>query len=694
MRKFVSKIARKVSQFLFKPSPRARVRRVVYALVLLSIAAFGYIQPATINKGIDQVNNGLARIPHLSWKIPSVPVSGFQLGLDLQGGAHLVYQADVANLGVLDRQEAMYRLRDRIERRVNALGVSEPRVQVSGTDRLVVELAGVDVQTAIERIGKTPALEFREESSAAPQKEISEQDRREMDEFNGAQKKKAEDARAKLATGKQSFEDLAKEVSEDPESRDKGGDLGSVTSASHPELIEAARKTIIGRVVPGVVDAPDGYYILRVDNRKEDDVEMQVSHILICYRGSTQCQQDISRDEALAKIKDIAKEVNTRNFEEKAKQYSNDPSAAVNGGDLGWIAPSTTVKAFEEGAKAIAVGTISQPVESDFGFHLIYKRDQRPYGETFLHSIFFKKKQPADYLPAAEPFAPTGLTGSNIKDAQLTFQSQTNAPQVAIQFDDAGTKMFADLTTRNLNKQIAIYLDGQILSAPVVQTVITNGQAVISGAFSIEEARDLARGLKDGALPVKVDLIQQQNIGASLGQEALNSSMRAGIIGLLLVVAFMLLYYRFHGFLAVVALGVYMILTLASFKLIGVTMTLSGIAGFLLSVGMAVDANVLVFERFREEREAGRDFVEAIETAFKRAWPSIFDGNVSTLITCAILALMGTSIIKGFAVTLSVGVLMSMFTAVVVTRALIRLIAAWRLKDWTILFGSGLRARG
>jgi preprotein translocase subunit SecD len=276
----------------------------------------------------------------------------------------------------------------------------------------------------------------------------------------------------------------------------------------------------------------------------------------------------------------------------------------------------------------------------------------------------------------------------------LTFDQQTNQPQVGLRFDEVGTKLFAELTKRNLGKQMAIYLDGQAISAPTVQSEITTGQAVITGNFNVDTARDLARQLKDGALPVSISLVQQQNVGASLGAESLQRSLYAGLIGILFVVLFMILYYRGLGFMAILGLSVYTVLGLAVFKLVGTTLTLSGIAGFLLSIGIAVDANVLVFERFREERLRGRTVYDAMETAFSRAWPSIRDGNMSTLITCFILAYMGTSIIQGFAITLAVGIVVSLFTAMIVTRYLLRLVLAWRVRDWTLLFGSGLRLRG
>ncbi len=677
------------------PSPRGKVRWAVFGILVLTVAVAAYDDAKPFNQGIAWLNAQIARVPAIAaYQINPLPVKPFQLGLDLQGGAHLVYSADLKDVTTADRPEAMERLRDRIERRVNTLGVSEPRIQVSGRDRLVVEMAGVDVAAANKRIGETPTLEFREAVGDQPKPELTAEQKAEIATFNAEQKTKAQEIRARLATGRESFEALAKEVSEDAATKDKGGDLGAVTPATHPDLVDAARGTIIGKVVPGVAETDGAFYIIRVDDRKETDVEMDLSHILICYSGSNNCETGRSRQEALDFITELAKTVTISNFGAKAKEVSNDPSAQLNSGDLGWTVPASTVAAFEAAAKAIAVGTISQPVETEFGFHLIYKKAQRPYGETSLHIIKFDKKEAADFLPKEEPYKATGLTGKNVVDAQLTFAPQTNVPQVSIKFDATGTEMFAELTRRNIGKPIAIYYDGQQISAPTVQTEIANGEAVISGNFNIDTAREFARQLKDGALPVSVTLIQQQNVGASLGSESLQRSLYAGLIGVALVVIFMIAYYRFLGFMAVLGLIVYSALSLAIFKALGTTLTLSGIAGFLLSIGMAVDANVLVFERFREERDHGKNVTDAMAVAFHRAWLSIRDGNFATLINCVILAYMGTSIVQGFAVTLAIGVLVSMFTSMIVTKYLINLVLAWRLRDWTVLFGSALRLRG
>ena len=272
---------------------------------------------------------------------------------------------------------------------------------------------------------------------------------------------------------------------------------------------------------------------------------------------------------------------------------------------------------------------------------------------------------------------PTGLTGADLKKAQVTFGSNRGArsgPQVAIDFTDAGSKKFAEITRRNINKPLAIFLDNEPIEAPTVQQEIDGGSAVITGQFTTEAAKNLAIELNAGALPVPIKPISQHFIGPTLGQESINKSLVAGIIGLGVVVVYMGVYYGILGLVADCALVVYTILILAIFKTTAVTLTLAGIAGFILSIGMAVDANILIFERMKEEIRWGRSRTVALELGFKRAWSSIWASNVSSLITAIILYGMGTSLIRGFAITLSIGVLVSMFTALVVTRTFLRLI--------------------
>jgi len=284
-------------------------------------------------------------------------------------------------------------------------------------------------------------------------------------------------------------------------------------------------------------------------------------------------------------------------------------------------------------------------------------------------------------------WAPSELTGKDLVSSDVTYQNSssgasTSTPVVSLTFNDAGKAKFAAMTKANLNKQIAIVLDNRIVSAPTVQSEITDGKAIITGQKDIKEAKKLSDRLNEGMLPIPAKVIAQQNVGATLGADSIKKSLTAGIIGLILVGLFMLIHYKLPGFIAVIALAIYSLIALALFKIIPVTMTLAGIAGFILSIGMAVDANILIFERTREELRSGKDIVVAIEEGFKRAWNSIRDSNFSTLLTCLILFYFGTGIIKGFALTLAVGVLVSIFTAVTVSRTFLLLLTKTGLRKY------------
>ena len=259
-------------------------------------------------------------------------------------------------------------------------------------------------------------------------------------------------------------------------------------------------------------------------------------------------------------------------------------------------------------------------------------------------------------------------------------------------FNNEGKEMFAQITKENLGKTIAIYLDGVAITAPVVRDEIKDGKAEISGGFTAEEAKTLVRDLNYGALPVPIELISTQSIGASLGENVLNRGIMAGVYGLILVALFLIFWYRLPGILAVLSLVFYVVIMLALFKVIPVTLTSAGIAGFILSVGMAVDANVLVFERIKEELNSGRDIENAVQEGFSRAWLSIRDSNISSIITAIILFWFGTSLVEGFALTFGIGVLISMFTALTVTRTFLLAIAPKKEgKFCKFIFGSGIK---
>jgi protein-export membrane protein SecD len=457
----------------------------VFVILILGLAAGFFVWPPLWNKPVDWLNKQAG-----TEILPQFFNRPFRLGLDLRGGTHLVYEADVSSISRDDISASMQGVRDVIERRVNLFGVAEPVVQVDevgSSHRLIVELAGVrDTHQAIEMIGQTPSLDFRTEKPADVRNQIlAEQEK----------------VRQKIANG----EELTAE------------------------------------------------------------------------------------DQAVILLD--------------------------------------------------------------------------PY------------------------FKPTSLTGRFLKGAQLTSDPQTFQWQVGLEFNDEGSRLFEELTRQNVGQRLAIYLDGAPISAPTVQEAITGGKAQITGNFSVQEARELVQRLNAGALPVPITLISQQNIGSALGEKSLHQSLLAALIGILAVALFMIGWYRLPGFLAVVALLIYTAFALLIFKLIPVTLTLAGIAGFVLSVGMAVDANVLIFERMKEELRWGKPLASAIEEGFKRAWTSIRDSNVSSLITCGVLFWLGTSIIKGFALTLAIGILISMFSAIIVTRNFLRLVVNEKMERKGWLFG-------
>ena len=500
------------------------------------------------------------------------------LGLDLQGGTHLVYQADVSAMEGSEKRDGVEALRDVIERRVNAYGVSEPIVQTnfSGDNyRIIVELAGVkDANEAIAIIDKTPHLEFKLQG-----------------------------------------------------------------------------EPVIEEVVEG--------------EEEIDEIKVQAQEIL-------------------------ARALAGEDFSTLATEYSEDPGSAMNGGDLGFVVRDVFVPEFDEAIfdQLQSDEIASELIESQFGYHIIKKIDQRlnDQGEVEVHSahILFQKAN-ADLANIV--WEESGLSGRDVAKAQLSFQQNTQAPIVLLSFNDKGKDLFGQITTENVGKPIAIFLDGELISSPVVNEPIKDGQAQISGSFTIPEAKELVKNLNLGALPVPIELIGQTTIGASLGEESVNKSLLAGLIGLAAAALFMLVFYRLPGLLSVIALAIYTVLALAIFEIIPITMTLAGVAGFILSIGMAVDANILIFERTKEELRKGKSLNTAIENGFIRAWASIRDSNISSIITCIILAWFGTSIIKGFAITLAIGILVSMFSAITLTRTFLRMIVNKHLENKLCLFG-------
>ncbi|MDX1535798.1 MAG: protein translocase subunit SecD [Candidatus Spechtbacterales bacterium] len=488
---------------LFPKSQKAKIRWVVFLILIATIIAANFDFPRYWNRGAEWTNTKLDSITApaflleqddwgiIRWiddnvaHIPLFPEKEYSLGLDLQGGIHLVYEADLSDVQPGLKGEAMSSLRDVLERRVNFLGVSEPVVQVErseGSDRLIIELAGVeDPEEAIKEIGETPHLEFKE-------------------------------------------------------------------PRAEEEQIRIIQKAFPEQAAEGLLGT-----------------------------GPSQ-------------------------------NYCNPPDPQM-------------------------ISFVQQIAEED---------------------------------PC---FADTELNGQYLERATVQTDPTTGQLQVSLEFDEEGSKLFEEITERNLGSTVAIYLDGRPVSMPTVNQKITGGQAVITGSFTPDEARNLARNLNAGALPVPITIISQQRVGASLGEQSLYESLEAGVLALIVVMVFLVIIYRFSGLLAVLSLLVYISLLLALIKLIPITLTLAGIAGLILSIGMAVDANILIFERLREEFKDGVESTHlAVERAFDRAWPSIRDGNISTLLTAAILFWFSTSFVQGFALTLGFGVAVSLFSAMVVTK--------------------------
>ncbi len=591
----------------------------------------------------------------------------FVLGLDLQGGTRLEYSADLSEVPVADHGDAMEGVRDVIERRVNAIGVSEPLVQTtrSGDDwRLTVELAGVkDINEAINLIGETPILEFKEESGET-ERELTAEERDQLNQENAEKRQEAEGILAAALENPEAFE---------------GEDLGYIREQFEiADLFDQVKQDAAGTIHPEVLENEAAYIVMRVDDVKDAGVEVKARHLLISFAGAAGSEQTRSKEEAETLIRELQAKATLENFETLIRENSEEPGADETGGDLGWFGPGVMVQSFEDAVLPLEAGSISDVVETQFGFHLILKEEERPLNDVSVTAKVIQKTTEADIVPPPEPYKNTELTGKHLESAQLTFDHYTGRAQVSLFFDSEGSDLFGDITRRNVGKTVAIYLDGEPISIPTVNQEITGGQAVITGSFSVEEAKLLAQRLNAGALPIPIELVYQQSVGPTLGASSVQSSLTAALWGLLLVALFMLVMYRLPGFLAILTLTLYVAVSLMIYKLIPVTLTLSGIAGFILSIGIAVDANVLVFERLKEERKSGKELRPALEDAFKRAWSSIRDGNVTTLIACAVLYGFTSSVIQGFAVTLAIGVLLSMFSAVVATRAILRFVAGWR----------------
>ncbi len=456
------------------------------------------------------------------------------------------------------------------------------------------------------------------------------------------------------------------------------------------------------------------------------DEQIEASHILIQYKGAENADKSVTRtkQEALAKINDIKQRLDKgESFDQIARTESDGPSKA-QGGKLGAFGHGVMVPAFEQAAyKLVKPGDLSPVLETQFGYHIIRldkaatkSPDVVSYDDLLLSGkeplktadALIKKLQAGEVRDQEEAIhlrtlffslKPTGwkdtqLDGKHFRTATVTVDQVTGVPVVQIIFDTEGGKLFQELTKNNIGKQIAIFVGGELVSAPRVQTEIAGGTAIITGNGNFDEAKSLAQDLNTGAIPAPIHLVGQHTVEATLGSAALATSLHAALIGLVILMLYMILRYRLLGLVADVGLLMYAMIFFAMLKLplllvthTYVVLTVAGMAGIILSIGMAVDANVLVFERMREELRKGKSVKTAVETSFQYAWPAIRDGNVSTLITCFILFTIGTSIVRGFAVTLALGVLLSLFTAIVITRWMLRHLAVTHWAEKPKLFG-------
>ncbi len=650
------------------------------ALLLVVCGSIAYSGPANwvIEKASGIIGTEIPRIE-----------KPFVLGLDLQGGTHLEYEADVSKIAPAERNDALEGVRDVIERRINTLGVSEPLIQTTQAGdswRVTVELAGIsDINDAINLIGETPILEFKEPSTEAP-RDLTDEERAQMEADNAEANERAVALMERALDG-EDFETLARENTENEAYKESGGDIGIVSeNFEFSEIGEYVYDLPAGTVLDELVDMHRSFAVVKVESVEETgETEIHARHLLIGYEGSALEGATRSKEEALALIEELKAKATPASFEILVQDNSEEPGADETGGDLGYFSKGIMVPEFEEVVFPQETGTISDVVETAFGYHLIQKIDEREKKNIGLRIIEINKTQETDIVPQ-DLWQNTELTGKQLESAAVEFDQHSGSVQVSLQFDKEGGDLFADLTKRNIGQQIAIFLDGEVISAPVVQAEIFGGRAVITGNFTIDEAKLLSRRLQAGALPIPIELIAQNTVGPSLGAASLAKSLMAGLIGFLLVALYMLIIYRLPGFSAIISLLLYAAIIAAIFKLIPVTLTLSGIAGFILSIGIAVDANVLVFERLKEELSEGRGTKSALEDAFRRAWPSIRDGHVTVLISCAVLFWFTSSIIKGFALTLGIGTLLSLFTAVVTTRTILRFLLRTKLADMNFLY--------
>lgn len=602
-------------------------KRIVFILIaIFAVIALLTAADRLYNQAVDKLAGATNNIVVL----PKVPDRQFNLGLDLQGGTQLVYEADVLNIPERDRSSSLEGVRDVIERRVNATGVSEPLIQVnrtlSGDYRIIAELAGVsDIDEAIAMIGDTPILEFKEQDEEALTVQLDESSLQ-------AEEETLEKANNLLETALENNSLLGLDD-------DNLAESIWLTEDENPVLYGLVSNLEDKQIYPELIQNNGGYQIIEL------------------------LEQRIASNPFLD-------EENTE-------------------GELEYL--------------------------------------------VNVLSVYSNLEMPA--LDLDEGWKNTELTGQHLKRAVLQFNPNDGSPEVSLEFDSEGSKLFAEITKRNIGLPVAIFLDGYPISVPTVNEEIPDGKAVISGQFNVQEARLLVQRLNTGALPVPINLIGQQTVGASLGERSISNSFSAALYGFLLVALFMLFFYRLPGVISIFSLLIYVLAVLTIFKVMPiflalvfilllivlfslvfselkifdglpsiilffvvsafliyyainpVTLTLAGLTGFILSIGMAVDANILIFERMKEELRSGKNLSTAIDEGFRRAWPSIRDGNITTILVCFVLMTFGTGLVKGFGATLFIGVSISMFSSIVITRALLQVLNNSKLEKYKWLLG-------
>ena len=598
----------------------ARTVAIVVVLVVLAglILGFQRIQIGGFERGGDTV-------------------LGLSLGLDLQGGSYLVYEAEeidpVTGEGRVPSPDEMAALKRAIERRVNASGLGLPIIQILGENRLLIQLPGIsDIERAESIIGETARLVFmhREYGVTRDLTELEDDDVLSIE---------ADFIPAELL-----------EAAQLPSSEPLPA-FPEVMTATSTEATATSTATTTPEDLPPVLvvdftSGGAGKFSAVVDRLTDDFNEsmerasagefLPPSRLDVSIEGETPLRFDISGI-AVARV----------------------------GSSTRFVLP------------------FPQDAQGEQVTDLEVAREMLGDGSTVLFSEILTQVDTS-----------INLTGDDLARAYPSQQSQSGAPIVVLEFKERGAKIFGDLTSRiagSPTDAIAIFLDDEELISPTVSSAITSGAAIIQGRdFTVERVRDVALLLEAGRLPIPINQVEKRTVDAILGADSLRKSAIAGMVGLGLVLLFMVLYYRVPGVAAAVALFIYAALILAIFKIIPITLDLSGVSAAILSVGMAVDANILIFERMKEELRAGRTLTSSVNIGFNRAWPAIRDSNVSTLITCAILFWfadqLGASLVQSFSAALAVGVVTSMFSAIVITRTLLRVVASTNLAGRARLF--------